>query len=382
MNKVIIIGGGFGGLTALRKLAPFKRCVDLTLVDKKTTSDFLPELPDRLGRGVRPEYLTCPLEATVKRYGQRFINEEVKGVDLEKRLVNTTGSSLAYDYLIIASGSETNFYGNGNIRGSACKLDDVADTETIYRKLKEKQYAQYIIAGGGYTGIEIASNMRLFLKKEKRHARIVIVERAPSILGPLPAWMRAYVSSNLAGLAIDIIVDSQIQKIEGDKVFLSGGRVFDGALVIWAAGVRTADFIQDLKVKKNPQGRVEVDEYLRIDERSFVVGDAAYVRQGAIVVRMAVQFAIAQADSAAKNIIRAIHGKDPRKYTAIDMGYVIPMANNRSCGNVLGMNVRGWFATLLHFLMCLYRSYSVAKGFGIFKGLFIETYCDNRQRRL
>ena len=170
-------------------------------------------------------------------------------------------------------------------------------------------------------------------------------------------------------MGVDILTGSQIEKIEGRKVYLSGNNVFDDAMVIWAAGVKTADFIQNLKVKKNPQGRIEVDEYLRLDENSFAIGDAAYVKNKDIFLRMAVQFSIAEGECAASNIIKSIKARPLDKYKPLDMGYIIPMANNRSCGNVLGLNVTGFLATALHFMMCLYRSWTWRNRFCIVKRL-------------
>ncbi|MFA5500783.1 MAG: FAD-dependent oxidoreductase [Candidatus Omnitrophota bacterium] len=368
MKKVVIVGCGFAGATAMKKLSPFKSYVDVTLVDRKKTFDFLPELPDCLGRGIKPEYLTYSIEDMVKSAGFQFVNDEVISMDMQKQRFMTRKGKLDYDYAIIASGSETNFYGNDSLRRAACKLDNISDTEAVAARLKEKEYAAYIIAGGGYTGAEVASNISIFLEKRKRTSKIIIVERSNTILTALPEWMKEYAYYNFKRLNVDIMTDSQIEKIEGSKVYLSGGKVFDDALVVWTAGVKTADFIQSLSVKKNSQGRVEVDEYLRINNNCYVVGDAAHVRQKGVFLRMAVQFAISQADRAVKNIIRDIKGKKPLAYRTIDLGYIIPMANNRSCGNTLGVNVSGYLATLLHFLMCFYRSYNLRKGFGIIKG--------------
>jgi NADH dehydrogenase len=367
--EVLIIGGGFGGISAAYRLSEFRKNLDITLIDKKEVSDFLPTMPDCLGRGIKPEFLSFKIENAAKRLGINFINEEVVAVNLDKKEVLTKKGSLGFDYLLIASGSETNFYGNENIRQCAYKLDEVEDARKIVSALNQGKFDNLIIGGGGYTGIEVATNLKVYLEKNKMDKKVIIIERAPSILGPLPQWMKDYVSANLQKLNVDVFVNSAIEKIESGKAYVAGGKVFDNAMVIWAAGVKTSGFIQNLGAEKNPQGRIKVDEFLRLNNNCFVIGDAAYFSYGNIFLRMAVQFAIAQGDISAVNIIRSIKGLPLRKYKPNDLGYIIPMANNRSCGAVFGINLKGFLPTMLHFSMCIYRSYGLKNKLGIIGGL-------------
>lgn len=356
MKKIIIIGAGFAGLSASCVLRG-KKDIEVTLIDNKETSDFLPLLPDCIGRGINPENL----KFDINKAARRFIKEEVVAVDLDRRQVVTKAQALDYDYLIIASGSETNFYGNENIRQNAYKLDGAEDIKRIVAILKDNNFTNYIIAGAGYTGIEVATNLRI----NKPNAKIIIAERAASILGPLPEWMKRYVADNLARLKIDVLTETTIDKIEDKKAYFSGNRVFDNSIVIWAAGVKTSAFIQNLKIEKNAQGRIKVDEHLRLNESCFVAGDTTYFAYRDNFLRMAVQFAIMEGEVAAKNILRSIKGANLIKYKPVDLGFVIPMANNRSCGQVFGINLKGFVPTILHFMMCIYRSQGVKNKLGI-----------------
>lgn len=367
--KVLIIGGGFGGLSAAYRLAKSGRGLEITLIDKKTVSDFLPVMPDCLGRGINPESLSYRIEEAAKSYGFAFINKEVTSLNLDKKEVLVAGEALNYDYLIVACGSETNFYGNENIRQNAYKLDEVEDAKKIIEALGKGGFDNFIIGGGGYTGIEVATNLRIFLDRSGQESKITVIERAPSILGPLPQWMKDYVGINLQKLKVEVLVNSAIEKIEAGRVYAAQGKVFERAMVIWAAGVKTPAFIQNLNAEKNPQGRIKVDEFLRLNNNCFVAGDAAYFGQGNAFLRMAVQFAITQGDCAARNIVRSIKGSPLLKYKPVDFGYIVPMANNMSCGQVFGMNLKGFLPTTLHFLMCIYRSYGLKNKIGIISGI-------------
>lgn len=369
MTKIIIIGGGFGGFTAAAVLCKSGLKPDIALIDKKETADFLPTLPDTIGRGIDPEYLTYKIDDLANKLRFKFVVDQVDSIDLGRKEVLTKTKRFNYDYLIMASGSETNFYGNDNIMEYAFKLDDAQDAQRIKETLRKKEYDNYIIGGGGYTGVEVATNLRLFLTKNKKSGKIIIIERAPAILGPLPEWMKKYVSDNFKRLGIEIFVNSSIEKIENTTAYVSGGKVFNNSIVIWAAGVKTSGFVQSLKVEKNPQGRIKVDEYLRLNESCFVIGDTAYFSYKKAYLRMAAQFAISQGSCAAINIIKSVKGRELKKYRPIDFGYIIPMANNKSCGRVFCVNLKGFLPTMFHFMMCIYRSCGLKNKLGIIKGL-------------
>ncbi|MDD2680234.1 MAG: FAD-dependent oxidoreductase [Candidatus Omnitrophica bacterium] len=361
MKKITIIGAGFAGLSALSRLRSYNKRgeLEITLINDKQKSSFLPMLPDCLGRGVSPKYLALDLASLSNKKNFNFIKDKVTAVDLVKKEISTSALTLDYDFLVIASGSETNFYGNDAIKQRAFKLDDAEDAARIRQALDEKDYDAYLIVGGGYTGIEVATNLRVYLNRKKINKRVVIVERAPSILGPLPEWMKDYVLGNLKRLNIEVLTNSGIEKVGG----------FSHPMLVWTAGVRSADYIQELKVEKNTQGRIKVDEYLRVDASCFAAGDAAYFAYKNNFLRMAVQFAIMQGRCAAGNIIRTIHGKGLVKYRPVDLGLIIPMANNKACGIVLGVKLRGYLPILLHYIMCAYRSYGFKNRLGILKNL-------------
>lgn len=372
-KRVLIIGCGFAGFSAARYFRNFNRDFAVTVVDKKESFDFLPMLPDCIGRNINPQYLSCPLKILSKELKFVFLNQEVKFLDLEKNTALLDSGQISYDYLIIASGSETNFYGNEDIKRYAYKIDDVADTRKIIDALENRDLDSFLISGGGYTGVEIAAALRSYCRKHSWQKEIIIIERSPSILGPLPEWMKRYAEDNLKRLGIEIFTNTVVEKAEEGAVTLSGAKLFSKSMLIWVAGVKAADFIQSLKTEKNPQGRIKVDEYLRLKDNCFIAGDCAYVPYGNSYLRMAVQFAIYEGISAAKNIIRSAKGAKLRKYRPIDLGYIIPMANNKSCGKVMGIRITGLIATWMHFSMCVYRSFGLRNRLGILKDLVKNT---------
>lgn len=368
-KRVVIIGCGFAGFYAANFLSRFRKEIELVVIDRRDTFDFLPALPDLIGRGIDPDCLASSIYEIGRKYGFNFIKDEVVAIDLENRIIQGYQGSIKYDYLIIASGTETNFYGNSTIKDYAFTIDSVLDLKKVSESLKNRRYNSYLISGGGYTGVEVATNLRRFFDKNSIDGNIIIVEKGPSILGPLPQWMKDYTIDNLKKLKVDILTNTSIAKIEEDGILLSSGQKYLKPMLFWVAGVKTAGFIQNLEVEKNPQGRVKVDGYLRIKDNCFVVGDCANIAYQNSFLRMAVQFSIYEAVSAAKNVMRSIKGGELKIYKPLDMGYIIPMANNKSCGEVLGLSFRGVLPTLMHFSMCIYRLNGLKNKIKFLKGL-------------
>ncbi|MDD5120574.1 MAG: FAD-dependent oxidoreductase [Candidatus Omnitrophica bacterium] len=370
MNKIIIIGAGFAGLSAAGRLAKCGLDLKISIFDKKSHSDFLPLIPDCIGRGVNPEILACDISNFCRKRKIEFIREEVNAVDFKSKLVSTPQAAYAYDFLIIASGTQSNFFSNQPARQYGFPLNSVNDAKTIMKALKDNdKFTNFIICGAGYTGVEAAANFSLYFKKQGLIKRVIMVERAQTILGPLPEWMKSYIERNLLDMGIEILVNSVVENIQEDNLRLSSGRVFDHAMLVWVPGVRTADFIHKLGVNKNPQGRIVVDEYLRINQDCFCAGDTALFTGNNNSLRMAVQFAITEGEHAAGNIARSIKNLSLKKFRPLDLGYIIPLANNKSCGRVFGLNLRGILPTLLHYIMCIFRLRGLTNKAGIISSL-------------
>jgi len=355
MQNVVIIGAGFAGTAVMRALARHHRDIQVTLIDKSDRMHFLPLLPDVIGRELPWQCLTEDIRRICTRTGTRFCQEEVVRIDPEKRVVLTGKGSHAYDYLVIASGSQTNFYGNLQAQRRAFCLDNADDAMRLAQAVRKGAFDTVVIAGAGYTGVEIASNVAVYFKKHNLDRRIIVVERQQSILGPLPEWMKAYCVAHLQKLGVEIHTATMIEEIRENEIVLSGNRLLARPLLVWAAGVRTADFIQHYPAEKNTQGRLKVGAQLRLDERIFCVGDASLFTHGNAALRMAVQYALFEGTVAAENIMRCIRNRPLREYRPLDLGYIIPLANNKGCGVIFGVPVRGVCAVFLHYCMCLFR---------------------------
>jgi NADH dehydrogenase len=267
--------------------------------------------------------------------------------------------------LILASGSETNFYGNDDLKRHALKLDDADDAGRITHALANDNHEHYVIGGGGYTGVETATHIRRFLQNRGVSRSVVIVELTDRILGPLPDWMKAYCLKNLRDLGIDIHLETKIEDVGTRSVSLSNGKSFSNALLIWSAGMKPPAITDSFDVSREAQGRLAVDDSLMFRPNAFAAGNTGCFKVSGECHRMSGQAAVQQGAHAAKNIVRLIRRGEPQGFKPLDMGYFVPMANWRSCGEFFGKNVTGSLGTFLHYLTSAYRAHDLLSKGGI-----------------
>ncbi len=378
MGDIVIIGAGFAGLEAARVLSKNRARLlgrRVIVIDAKKTFDFLPILPDVTGGRIRQESAVMELADHLERIHVNFEAGEVVRVDTDTREVFLkSGGILTFEFLIVACGSVTNFYGMDDIQRRSLKLDSAQDAVAIQNVIATYPGKKILVIGGGYTGVEIASNLALlFRHKRVKKYSISIVEKGEDILGSLPQWMKDYCRVNLCGLHVNIHLECSLKEATDQRVKLSNGIEFEDYLLVWAAGVVTPAFVRELKFEKDRQGRLIVDEHMRFGEGCFAVGDAAAFKHKGAALRMSVQFSIVEAGVAAKNVLRLIRGeKSLARYRPCDLGLLVPMANKKACGKVLFIKVSGFAAWVLHYVMCIYRSLSFRNRLGIFCDAFLK----------
>lgn len=354
MNRIVIIGGGFAGLNAARTLARHGAGLEITLLDARPTSDFLPLLPDVVSGRVTGTSAAAPLASLLPPSRVRFMQDRVTGLDPAKRLITGSASTHPYDYALLACGTETNLYGRADAGQYAYRLDSVRDALRLREAVLSRRHCAYVVAGGGYTGIEIATHLRHMSGVQP--VPVIVAEKNASIAGVLPGWMRDYVRANMERMGIEVLENTEVTAVDPTACRLSSGRMIEGAGLVWVAGVKTPAVAQELPFGKRGQGRLAVDAFLRLDERLFAAGDCAWVETRGTSLRMSVQFAHAGGRRAAENILRSIKDRPLHPFAPADPGYVIPMANDRACGSVFGLPLRGRLPSFLHYVMCAFRT--------------------------
>jgi NADH dehydrogenase len=382
-KTIIIAGAGFGGLTALDRLhksrGAWQKEYDLILIDKKNTFDFLPLTPDVLAGWLHPRHTQIDLQTYCQKRKCRFIKGYIQDVDFDKHVLKTKSENYAFDYAILSCGGHPNFFGNTKVKSHSYVLNSTKNAldiqEALIRKSQGIQTVKIVVVGGGYTGLEAATNSLYFMRHRKRRCNVCIVEKAPALLSMVDPYSREIAIKELNHHGIAQRTENTVIDYDQHTVRLQSGEELDNAVCIWSAGVRCPSFFNEKKVKQ-AKSRVVVDAHLNLagiqDQQIFAIGDnAAFFEPGSEApLRMAVMFAMGQGKVAARNIVNHIRSRPVTSYTAKDLGYVIPLTYRKAPGVVLGRTVGPHIGYWLHYLMSMYRS-KPEKWFGILKDLLI-----------
>lgn len=370
--RVVVIGGGFAGRAAAKKLydrLPFAKRVELVLVDQNEYTTMLPSLPDVAGNKIRHQYVKESLEKAIPN-GVRFLNRTVDGVSFNSKTIQLDGGEkLPYDYLIFAPGSKANYEGcNEDIRKGR-PLDSLKAAMQIrndyHTGMMNGEISDVVIAGGSFTGVELACTLDEFAKACGKKVSIWLVVRSGRLLPLLNEQEAAYAQQQLSALGINILFNEEVVKVEDKSIKLKSGKSFEQAFFCWCGGVKIAIEAEGSH-QKLTDGRIKVDEHLRIPEHPevFVAGDAAAVEAGAGVaksagsyIRRSVNYSTKGGEIAGHNAAATLEGERLKEFKYKDKGWVIPM-HTTSVGNALGFKVKNRTGLFLHYVMCGATNYN------------------------
>jgi NADH:ubiquinone reductase (H+-translocating) len=301
---VVVVGGGFGGLTLVRELARARRrgrfAGRVTLVDRQNHHTFQPLLYQVATAGLQPQDVGISLRAILRRHGVETRLGEVTGVDAARRMLTLSdGSELAYDRLVLAAGAITEDFGVPGVAEHAFGLKSLAEATTLRNEVLRRFEAAsadparsddgtltFVVAGGGPTGVELAGALAELVDLVVRRdhptldldqVRIVVVELRAGLLGGFSARSGAAALEGLRERGVDVRLGVGIARAAADHVELTDGAVLPTRLLVWAAGVAASPLAEALGVALAPGRRVPVDDQLRVQGREdvFAIGDLA-----------------------------------------------------------------------------------------------------------
>lgn len=387
-HSVLILGGGFAGLAAAAELAR-RGPGDLSvrLIDRRRNSAFAPVLPDLISGRIRPQHMAEPLEPFCRRLGVEFVHTAVRRILPAEGKVEADAGEFEADCLLLCLGCENNYHGNGEAEEHALGLKTVAEGMAIRRRVSElvsddaDERPHVVVVGGGYTGFEVASHVAFLLHRElgvpyadlPGACPVLVVEQADEVLRNCSPYVQRWAVRLLERFGVEVRTGVSAEQIQEDMVRLSDGTDMPRAMTAWAAGVTPGPAAAELDAPKVRGGRLEVDQYLRLTAMSnvFAAGDVAGpVMPGEEApLRMSIQFSLAGGRHAARNVLRSMAGRPLEPFRPFDPGYIVPLAPGQAAGIILGTEMVGRVPSLLHYFMCVVRSWSWRNRWGMARDL-------------
>lgn len=298
--RVVIVGGGFGGLACARALGGAN--VDVTVIDRRNHNLFQPLLYQVATAALSPADIAEPIRKTLGRHANiEVLLAEVTGVDTKARTVATDRMPpLGYDHLVIATGSDYNYFGHDEWRAFAPGLKTIREARAIRQRLLlafeeaemtrdetlQRRLLTSVIVGGGPTGVEMAGAIaelgRFMVLRDFRNIaadrlRVVLVEAGPRILSGFPEPLAGYAAKRLERLGVEVMTDSMVEAISEEEI-VAGGTPIPAGAVVWAAGVQASPAARWLKgIEPDEAGRIAVSPHLEVlgVERVYALGDTA-----------------------------------------------------------------------------------------------------------
>lgn len=374
LPRVVIVGGGFGGLKLIRKLVKTNR-FQIVLIDKRNYHTFQPLLYQVSSAGLDAGAISYPLRKTVKKRTDKafFRMGEALSVDTLTQTLHLNIGDLNYDYLVIATGSKTNFFGNKEIETNAMRMKSVPQAVNIRSLIlenfeeatitadpeKRSALLNFVIAGGGPTGVELSGALaeirkniipRDYIDIEPEEINIHLIEGQKQVLAAMSEKASQNAQNSLEKMGVELHLGELVESYDGRTVKTKSGLNFQTETFIWTAGVTGAP-LSGLREEALVKGanRYQVNTFNQVDgyENIFAIGDIALM-QGKKWPKghpMMAQPAIQQGEHLAINLIRTLNGEKLKPFKYFDKGSMATIGRNKAVVDMpSGTHFSGFFA--------------------------------------
>jgi len=368
--RVVIVGGGFAGLSAGMELADM--AVDVTLIDRRNHHTFQPLLYRVALAVLSPADIAQPIRSIFsKKKNIEVLMDEVVSIDADQRRLSLqSGAQMEYDYLIVGTGSTHSYFGKDEWAPNAPGLKTVEDATEIRRRvllafeLAEREMVEtgthpelnFVIIGGGPTGVELAGAIsdisKLYMRHDFRHidpakARVILIEGSPRILAAYPEDLSQKAVQQLNQLGVEVHTGASVTDVKPGYVVVSGKRL-DSVVTLWAAGVQASLLGKMLGGPTDKRGCAIVDLFLNPPGHPevFVCGDLAHVEEGGRQIPGVAQPAMQMGRHAAQMIAQDMAGKPRTKFHYFDKGDMATIGRHAAVANVRWPFKAHWGGTL------------------------------------
>ena len=396
--KIVVLGAGFAGLRAVQQLS--NAGAEVLLIDRHNYHTFVPLLYQVATGFIEPELIAYPLRTALRNINNaNFLMAEIQQIDLKNKTIVTDALSVVYDYLIVATGSQTSFLevsGAPQFTFPLRTLKNAVDlrhqivscferASTIADRQQREQLMTFAIVGGGPTGVEMAGALQELIynclskdypQLDLRQAKIILLQSGSSLLSSYPERLRKYTLRQLRDRGIKVHFNSRVKATSSDEVVLEDETSIATSTIIWTAGLEANFPEPERELATTTKNKVKVLSTLQLpeDPHVYAVGDVAYVEQdGTPLIGIAPE-ALQQGSAIASNIKRQLKGKTPKAFDYFNKGRAAIIARNAGVAYLLGkIPLSGFFAWLLWLGIHVYYLPGISNRFKIL-GAWLKDY--------
>jgi NADH:ubiquinone reductase (H+-translocating) len=406
--RVVIIGGGFGGIQLAKNLkdAPVK----VLMLDKHNYHTFQPLLYQVAMGAIPADSIGFPIRRIfTKQDNFRFFLAEVQRINTESNTVSTNIGEITYDYLVVATGSNTNFFGNSEIEHYAMPMKNIPEAlnlrslilQNLEKALVTKTYNErealmtFVVVGGGPTGVELSGALaemrQLILMKDyhglkKQHMKVYLVEGKDRLLAAMSPKASEKAKEFLSKVEVTIYNSVHVQSYDGYELKIDDGKVIHTRNVFWAAGVKgeTVEGISQQEITKG--NRILTDNISRINgyENVFAIGDVAAMITNDMPHGLpgVAPAAMQQGQHLAKNLVHIIKGEPTVPFVYHDKGSLATIGRNKAVADLGKLHFQGFFAWLLWGFVHILTLAGFNNKLNVFLTWFLNYFNKNSDNRL
>jgi NADH dehydrogenase len=375
-TRVVILGGGFGGLSAAReleRLLPRDANVEITLVNRENFFLFTPMLHEVAASDLDLATIVSPLRRLLKR--TRLFIGTVETIDVDTQTVTVAHAAgvhrheLPYDHLVVALGAVTNFYGIPGLAERASTMKSLGDAIELRNQLiAHMEEADFecnsdvrnplltvLVAGGGFAGVETVAAVNDFVREAVRFypnisqddVRVVVVHPGPFLLPELGEELGTYTQARLRERGVEVLLNTKVSGVNGSRTVLSNGMELDAETVVWTAGISANPVLDGIPCQRS-RGRLVVNEFLQSPDKPNVwaVGDCASITDSATgeVYPPTAQHALREGACVARNIVAEVNGTPRTAFSFSTIGLLAAIGRRTGVANILGLKFSGFVA--------------------------------------
>jgi len=388
VKRIVVLGAGFGGMQATIELERLFRQdpdIEIVLVNDQNYFLFTPLLPQIASSYINPRHIVQPVRDIRGRRRFRFLRDDVRAIDLSARRVDLASASLPYDYLVVALGSRTDYFHVSGAREHTWEFKTLENAVVLRERILDlcehadhtedpatrRQMLTFVVVGGGYTGVELVTEMHDFFYHyvagryrgiAPGEIRLVVLEAEPEVLRGVHPKLAANALKRLQVEGIEVRLNAKATQCLAGSVEVNGKEIISADTVIWTAGVRAHELVEALPGPHDRIGRAVVNEHLQLEGHPevFVVGDSAAAVSAPETPRVA-PVAISHGRLAGHNIAQAERGQALESFRYVSEGTLVSLGMNHAVVEIAGLKFSGYFAWLFWNAVHLYKLVGLKK---------------------